>query len=108
MERLDDEDLATFVRRHFLRGNHIANDAANQHATKCRVQCQNLKGQNLELKLGRRGRSESSSPEYSRHRLCQRWWLRWANQREEMGSWLPCRGTSRSFRRRQRRLRQGR
>lgn len=43
MERLDDEDLSPFVGGDFLRGNHIADDAANQHAVKCRVQCLNLK-----------------------------------------------------------------
>ena len=29
LKRLDDEDLARFVRGHFLRGNHIANDTAD-------------------------------------------------------------------------------
>ena len=43
MERLDDEDLSPFVGGDFLRGNHIADDATNQHAVKCRVQCLNLK-----------------------------------------------------------------
>jgi hypothetical protein len=29
MKRLNDEDLAPFVRGHFLRGHHIADDAAD-------------------------------------------------------------------------------
>jgi hypothetical protein len=43
MKRLDDEDFPPFVRRDFLRGNHIADDAADQHIEKCKVHCQNLK-----------------------------------------------------------------
>jgi len=43
LEWLDDEDLAPFVRGDFLRGNHIAYDAADQHARKCRVQNQKFK-----------------------------------------------------------------
>jgi hypothetical protein len=38
LKRLDNEDLSPFVRRHFLRGDYIADDAANQHAWKCRGQ----------------------------------------------------------------------
>jgi hypothetical protein len=38
LQRLDDEDFASFVRGHLLRGNQIADDAANQHAEKCSVE----------------------------------------------------------------------
>lgn len=38
LKRLDYEDLAPFVGRNFLCGNHIADDAANQHALQCSVQ----------------------------------------------------------------------
>jgi hypothetical protein len=38
VKRLHDEDFASFVGGHFLRGHDVSDNAPDQHAEKCRVE----------------------------------------------------------------------
>src|SRR5579863_8593457 len=44
LKQLDEQNLAPFVRRDFLRRDDVPDHAADEHTTKCRGLRQNLKG----------------------------------------------------------------
>ena len=90
-ERLHQQQLAAFVARMLLRGDHFADDARDQH------------GQCLSRGLRRRLPAGSRPFRHARSRRFRRWWCRWALRPEETESSIPCPCTSRPVRRRPRR-----